>query len=136
MISEFEEIARSMGSFSPNYTVDSLKALEKWYFELWEKDNFASITVSQGTFERMMALYFNEVVVRNKEGAKWTVTEYPFLRGRYELGIECRLMSMMGSGHFINLCTKEGNKRRNFMYREYKRYYDILPAESGNCGLD
>lgn len=122
LLNEFEMLSKESG-FTADYSLDSLKLLEKWYFALWEKDDFASFKVSREQFELMLGVYFNEVAVRNKEGAKWEVKEFPFARGKYELAISVGLMTMAGLGHFRDLCTIQGNKRRNFMHREYKKYF-------------
>ncbi len=123
MIKEFEQICSRTEVFEADYTVDSLKTLERWYFDIWETNDFASFEVSREVFEIMMALYFDETVVKNIDEAKWTVVEYPFIKGKYELAIKCGLMTMAGTGHFKNLCTMQGNKKRNFLLREYKKYF-------------
>ena len=123
LLSRFENICTD-SKFNADYSVDSLKTLEKWYFELWEKDDFASFAVSRAEFEEMLTVYFDEVAVRNIDEAQWEVMAYPFVNGKYELGLKCGLMNLAGLGHFRDLCTMQGNKRRNFISREYKKYFD------------
>ena len=122
LLNQFER-TNGDGAFTFDYSIDSLKTLEKRYFELWEKDDFASFSVSREQFELMIGVYFNEVAVRNA-GAKWEVKEFPFIRGKYELAVSLGLMTMAGLGHFIDLCTLKGNKKRNYIYREYKKYFE------------
>ncbi|MGN0543620.1 MAG: hypothetical protein ACI4JG_09245 [Acutalibacteraceae bacterium] len=76
LLNKLENICKDNSSFSPNYTVDSLKQLEKWYFDLFENDSFESIGLNQEEFEDLMSVYFGEVAVRNNDNAKWIVEEF------------------------------------------------------------
>jgi hypothetical protein len=109
--------------FNLDFKSESLKTIEKLYFLLYERDEFSKRGISREAFERGMSLYFGEVSVRNNDNAKWIVGEYPFVKDKYQLGIE------VGPGRFMimhkckDLCFREGNKLKQSLYREYKKYF-------------
>ena len=108
--------------FAADYSADSLKELEKWYFDLWEKDEFSKIGVSQNEFEQMMSVYFGEVVVKNNPEARWVVREDSFVNGKYELFVNKGnlFFSIPFRGDW---CDRPGNKRRNKLFRDYNKYF-------------
>ena len=122
LLRKAEEISRFSSSFRADYTVESLKTLEKWYFELWEKDLFSETGITKGEFESMLGMYFGEVVVRNNEAAKWTVNEFPFAKGKFDLYVNKGLCSMSVSG-CENWHSRPGNKRKDLLYRNYRKYF-------------
>ena len=71
----------------------------------------------------MMAIYFGEVAVRNDLKVQWIVKEYPFVKGKYEFYISKGFMSMAIIDKFDNLCTRQDNKRKNLMFREYHKNF-------------
>jgi hypothetical protein len=69
-----EELALECGSFTTDYTVESLKRLEGWYFELYETDSFGDIGSNLAVFETCMAMYLGEVAVRSAGADSLTMT--------------------------------------------------------------
>jgi len=114
--------ARSGSVFTADFTPESLRDLEHWYFTLYETDAFGSLGVSREEFERCMATYFCEVAVRNSPGAKWVVREYAFERGKYEVGVQRGLIYLMRS-RFTDHYKQLNNKRHQKIYREYKQHF-------------
>lgn len=123
LLEELEKISAGSGVFTPDYSVDSLDPLEKWYFYLYENESFSRIGETKEAFEKMMEIYFGEIAVRNSEEANWIVREFPFFKGKYELLVKKGLMSMSIVGKYQNLQSVQGNKRKNLMLREYKKYF-------------
>ena len=123
LLDKFSIICNKSRFKSYDYSIESLKELEKWYFELFEEDKFSNIGLSREEFEQCMAMYFGEVVIRNNEDAKYVVKEFPFVTGKYEFYINKGLLSIA----FVLMCnewyTRSGNKRRNLLFREYNRYF-------------
>ncbi len=113
---------QSGGVFSSDFSPDSLKGLEQWYFALWEADGFGSLGLSREELERCMAIYFCEVAVRNCPQAHWIVQEYAFEPGKYELGVKRGLVSLMRS-RFTDHYKQPNNKRRQKIYREYRAHF-------------
>src|SRR5262249_25888723 len=77
-ISLLKSISMGRSQFEMNYSPESLKRLEAWYFELYENDSFESCRTERATFERCMAMYFCEVVAKNFPDAEWVVEEFVF----------------------------------------------------------
>lgn len=123
-LDKLESICSNNDFFSADYSIDSLSKLEKWYFDLYEKKEFAKIGITQEELEKIMEIYFGEVVIRNNVKARWIVREYPFVKGKYELLVNNELMSMTIIGKFNNLCSRQGNKRKKLMFREYNKYFN------------
>ena len=78
LLNRLKAISTQSSTFFPDYTVESLKRLEKWYFDLYEKQSFGQVGLTQEEFESMMAVYWGEVIIKNNEDAEWVVEEYPF----------------------------------------------------------
>ena len=84
LLNRLKAISIQTSAFFLDYTIESLKKLEKWYFDLYEKQSFEQVGLTQEEFESMMSVYWGEVVIKNNEDAKWVVMEYPFSQKKYE----------------------------------------------------
>ena len=104
-----------------DFSPDSLKALEKWYFDLCRSDGFGQLGVTQEEFERCMGFYNGFVHTENDPRFKWIVKESPFMAGRFEIGVtKERFIRMVG--RVSHLQQLKNNKRMQSMFREYKKY--------------
>lgn len=115
-------LAASAGIFAADFTPESLKTLERWYFELWEANGFNRLNISRDEFECCMASYFFEVAVRNCPDAKWEVREFPFEHGKFEIGVQRGLVHLMRT-RFTDHYKLPNNKSRQKIYRDYMRHY-------------
>ncbi len=123
-LSILAEIASKQTKFLCDYSPESLKNLELWYFELYENDSFYQFGVDREIFERCMAMYFGEVMIKNIEGAHWIIEEYAFTPSKYELGVNKGLGAVMlnrWTDHF----ETPNNKRKQSIYREYKKFAEV-----------
>src|SRR5215208_2939489 len=82
-----ERAAVVSAAFSPDYSVESLRALDAWYHDLWQRDAFLDLAAGRDEFERWMAFYYGAVAVRNNPDAQWVVLPHPAGGGRFELGV-------------------------------------------------
>ena len=123
MLNRLKELCGQNPGFDPDFTVESLKKIEKRYFELCEENAFEKTGTTQEEFERILAVYWGEVAVQNDEEAKWTVQEFAFSGGRYELLVNKGLCSVSIGNNFRDLYKAPRNTRRDRLYREYKRYF-------------
>ena len=87
LVAKLTDLSRRSDSFRPDFSPGSLKTLEHWYFALLDGGGFASIGADAETFERAMAMYLGEVLVRNAPPFEWFVVEFAFEAGRYEIGV-------------------------------------------------
>lgn len=76
MLKKLDSFSAQNSYFLPDYTVESLKRIEKWYYDLYEKGKFHKVGFTRNKFERIMSVYFGEVAVKNNKDAKWLVEEY------------------------------------------------------------
>ncbi|MBO4701244.1 MAG: hypothetical protein J5625_01145 [Lachnospiraceae bacterium] len=120
---EFIDLCKENEILFTNYSVESLKDLEKWYFELLEEDKFESIGISREEFEQCMGVYFAEVVVQNNKDASLIVEEFPFVPGKYNMVVNKGLASMTFFGLCVDWYSRTGNKRRTLLFREYNKYF-------------
>jgi hypothetical protein len=104
-------------SFRPDFSPESLKELELWYFELKDGPGVGSVGTDEETFERAMAMYLGEVLVRNVPEFEWFVTEFAFEQGRFEIGVRRPLYERMLSRQ--SFPPRERNKRHQSMWRMY-----------------
>ncbi len=123
LLKKLEAVNTQNSNFLPDYTVESLKRIEKWYFELYEKSEFHKVGLTQNEFESIMSVYFGEVVVKNNKDAKWLVEEYPFSQSKYEFLVNRGLLSISIMNMYHDLYKKQNNKRKNLLFREYNKYF-------------
>jgi hypothetical protein len=114
------ELSRQSSDFSADLSPESLRALERWYFELRDGPGFTSIGVDEETFERAMAMYLGEVLVRNAPPFEWFIDEFAFEPGRYEIGVRRPLVAVMLSR--LAPDPPERNKRQQSIWRMYRQY--------------
>jgi hypothetical protein len=115
------EIPAEQPSFIPNYSPESLKQLEKLYFQLYDTDSFASVGTDRETFEICMAMYFGETAVRCAH-AQWIVEPYFLAPDRYQLGVRKGLFTMMLT-RFTDHFREPDNKRHESLFRRYKKCF-------------
>jgi hypothetical protein len=116
-----KEAAGSQTSFAPDFSPESLKSLEKWYFDLQETDAFRNIPVDREVFESCMAVYFGETAVRNSD-SEWTVSGYFLDPNRYHLGVKKKHFTMTLM-RFTDYYKEPNNKRREGLFRRYRKYF-------------
>ena len=118
LLNRLEAISGQLDGFSPDYTIESLKNIEKLYFELYRNNTFGKLLLSQKQFESIMSVYWGEVVIKNNADAKWLIEEFAFSQGKYELLVNKGLFDM-----FQDLYKRQDNKRQNLLFREHNRYF-------------
>jgi hypothetical protein len=72
-------------------------------------------------FEELMAMYFFEMAVRNSD-VEWTVEEYAFQAGLYEIGV-ARPLFRMFCRRLRPRAVEQQNKRKQSVWREYQKYF-------------
>lgn len=118
LLNRLEAISEQLDGFSPDYTIESLKNIEKLYFQLYRNNTFGKLGLSQKQFESIMSVYWGEVVIKNNADAKWLIEEFAFSQGKYELLVNISIFDM-----FQDLYKRQDNKRQNLLFREYNRYF-------------
>ena len=123
LLNKLKAVSTQTSAFVPDNTVESLKKIEKWYFDLYEKQSFEQVGLTQEEFESMMSVYWGEVIIKNNEDAKWVVMEYPFSQKKYEFLVSKGLCNVSVVNKFHDLYRMQSNKRRTLLFREYNRYF-------------
>ncbi len=123
------EACKNTEVFEGDFVPESLKSLEKWYFELWDAQSFWDVGLARSEFETAMAMYYGEVFVRNSTGFEWIVTEFAFQLGKYELGVKKDLVTVMLS-RFTDLFAHPNNKKRQSVWTEYQKYRGSVADDS------
>lgn len=121
LLGRLRTAAAASPSFEFDFTPESLKALERWYFEVRERGTFAEYGLSAETFEGCIAMYLGEVIVRNHGAFRWLVREFPFVPGTYEIGVDRGTLAVMLT-RFAEVHTRPNNKKRESIWREYRRW--------------
>ena len=117
----FEVASKDPSSFHLDYSPESLKQLEQWYFHLHETDSFGAVGTDRETFETCMAMYFGETTVRSVH-AQWIVESYFLAPDRYEFGVRKGSFTMILS-RFTDYFREPNNKYQNGLFRRYKKYF-------------
>jgi hypothetical protein len=102
---------------------ESLKSIEKIYFDYLDHQKFDDDRLSKDKFEVLLAFYFCHVFVTNGK-ANWVVNEDEFVDdSRYYLAIRSiNGFITIGCTSHKNHDQKSANKKRQWHYREYKKY--------------
>jgi hypothetical protein len=127
LTSRRDELLQMLADWSSRSTVfrfdlspESLKDLERWYFQLEDDPGFGSIHSDQETFERAIAMYLGAVFVQHAVPPfEWFVQEFAFEPGRYEIGVRQGLFAMMLSRQSMR---REHNQRQESLWRLFARY--------------
>ena len=119
-----DDLARA-ASTCPTIRLDrspeSLKDLERWYFELLRGQGFESIRLSRDIFEQSISMYLGTVFVANRSLFKWIVNEYAFGTGRYEIGVASPQLSLMLTvGRDLEAVPK--NAKHNSLWELFSRF--------------
>jgi phenylpropionate dioxygenase-like ring-hydroxylating dioxygenase large terminal subunit len=120
LLNVLRQAATKTEVFTFDFTPKSLKSLEHWYFQTLDAGNFEFFGLDREMLERCIHMYLAEVIVRNHPEWKWTVTEYAFEPGKYEIGIE-RPLYRVNLGR-ADLAIRPNNKRKQSLWREYQGY--------------
>jgi len=104
-----------------NNTPESLKIIESWYFDLYEQD-FKDFPINIIEFEKCMAIYFLNVAVKNNRDVVYKVSEYTFVKGKYEFGVEYNSLTY-NSIRFKEYFKTPNNKKRQSLFKKYKKYF-------------
>jgi hypothetical protein len=98
-----------------DYTPESLKPLEKWFFTAGQP---AALPTGYSV-AHSIGFYLGEVYCRHA-GFNWIVQEFSFAKGRFEIGVHRSLLSIMLTKGITPQST--GNKRMQSLWREFKQY--------------
>jgi hypothetical protein len=120
LLGRLDALSGQADGFRADYSPKSLKDIEHRYFELADGAGFGSIGLDAETFERIVAMYFGEIVVRNAPAFEWFVAEFAFERGRYEIGVRNPQVRVMLSR--LAPVPRERNKRELSIWRMYRKY--------------
>ncbi len=110
-----------------DYSPESLKSLEKWYFDLCACEGFGALGVTLEDFERCMGFYRGRVYTKNHPEFDWIVKESPFHPGKFEIGVSAPGFTLM-IGRVAHLQELKHNVRRESMFREYRKW--TTPAKA------
>lgn len=111
-LKELIEILSSELDF--DYSLESLKRFELWYF-----DNGEPKEVSRLSVPLALGFYYGEVLCRQGK-YEWIVDEFVFRRGTYEIGVTRGLVTIMLTNG--KLPEERNNKRRQSLFRDAKRW--------------
>jgi hypothetical protein len=123
LLAGFERAAASQSKHIFDYSPESLKSLEAWYFEMFEGDSFGTIGATREQFERWMAVYLGAVLVKNV-GYRWVGVEEPFERGRFALAVK-KGLTTIHTTQITYLYKLKDNKRRQSVWKRYKEYATV-----------
>ena len=105
-------------AFHPDFSPDSLKALEAWY--LTNPTAARPAPDDQEQLERFIGAYFGEVLVRNNS-FEWFVTEYAFAPGKFDIGVRRGGVAVMLTAT-MGLAARPNNARKQSLWRDYRKY--------------
>lgn len=98
-----------------DFSLNSLKLLEKWFFETGRP----AATPSGYSMQHAIGFYFGEVLCRSAKFS-WVVQEYAFEKSCYEIGVQrFPLTIMLTKGKVLSTA---GNKLMQCLFRDAKRY--------------
>ena len=122
-LTRFSKYLADQNGPSPDYSLQSLLELEKWYFSHTPKAKlFGLIKPEPSNFTSDIAFYWGQVVAQNIPDSEWVVEPFPFLDGRYEIGIRKGLCTIMLNSFYKTLHNPK-NKKHDSLWRTYHHYF-------------
>lgn len=98
-----------------DFSPESLKELERWYFE-----NGCPASGETGySMVHAIGFYFGEILCRVGH-FKWCVDEFAFVPGRYGIGVQRGLGTIMLTKGLRPKEKEHGNKRMQSLFRSFK----------------
>jgi hypothetical protein len=122
----------AIAGFSCDRSIESLRALEAFYFALHARGAaaFARAGTTRKRFEDAMAMYVGSVATKHVRGARWIIEAYAFVPGGYEIGIAVAANRIMIGGMCGDFHKTPPNKRRDALYRQFRDFFGAnLPRE-------
>jgi hypothetical protein len=127
LLRRLQEAAGSSPVVQLDYSPESLKRLEAWYFRLL-RDSFDAVGIGREEFEQAVSMYLGEVLSKSIARVEWSVTESVFAPGHYEIGVRRpRVFGLMLTGR-TNLEMTPNNKRHQSMWRSFRQYAKVYGA--------
>jgi len=109
-LQDYDALARTL-----DYSVESLKTLEQWFFE----NGQPASANNDYSMSHAIGFYFGEVLCRHAE-FEWTVNEFAYSRGHYEIGVKRGPLSiMLTKGKDLK---PAGNKKMRSLFRDFTKY--------------
>jgi hypothetical protein len=134
LIRRLRQAAASLPEVQLDYSPESLKRLEAWYFRLLS-DSFDAVGIGREEFEQAVSMYLGEVLTKNITRVEWSVTQSVFAPGRYEIGVgRPRVFGLMLTGR-TNLEMIPNNKRHQSMWRSFRLYAKVYGAATDPPGI-
>lgn len=121
LLKKLENLCTDCSFFKMDYTIESIKNIEKVYFDLYEKSEFKKIGISREEFEDALGIYWGECAIRYDSLRHWVVEENWLVHGKYELYLEDRFGNKISYKYFDNLFKYPDNKTHKRMFREFKK---------------
>jgi hypothetical protein len=113
--------------FEMDFTPESLKKLESWYFRLHHEKYFEKSELERFRFLECMAIYLGAVAVKHNPDVEWRVYKYRFSPKKYAIGVQKGTMTLCLSCGFENLHNYRPNKNKDYLFREYQRWFGQEP---------
>lgn len=131
---DIEKLRSKYPNYNLDFSPDSLKNIEGLYFDLLDQHKYSKFSVLGLTLNRMeelLAIYYGQVYVQNTS-TNWTVEKDTFVPDRYYLAVKFdnNFMTIECSCK-TNHYKMEDNKRRQALYREFKKHEKYTVANKG-----
>ncbi len=125
VLKSIAKLAKKHPEYQLDFSPESLKDLEKLYFDLLEKNTYSKYELLGLTLNRMeqiLAIYYGEVFVKNTTFI-WVAQPFGYVDNKYYLGIQSANKGMtIECISFSNHHKTMDNKRKQYLYREYMKY--------------
>ncbi len=124
-LKEIEKLAIKYPVYDLDFSPESLKRIELLYFDLLEqkvysKHIFFGLTITR--MEQMLAVYYGQVYVQNTAFI-WVAKEFGYIEDRYYLAVQSQNKGLtLECSSFSDHFNMNDNKRKQYIYREYKKY--------------
>ena len=117
---ELKELELSFPNLLLDNTGESLKRLEKLYFDFFV-DKRIPTNIKQEHFENLITQYTRQVFVTNKI-ASWIVFENEFSEGQYEIGLDYGNGEGTNQNFGYGLDKKDGSEKGQYLYQTFMAY--------------
>ncbi|MEW4283292.1 hypothetical protein [Priestia koreensis] len=121
VMKKLRNVSEYVDELQIDYSPGSLLVLELLYFDLYETNRFDVLDVTRQEMEECLAVYLGEVTTAQVSDVDWVVEEYPFIEGKYIMGIRQGTYTLYVGTSFLDHYKSHSNQTLYYHFRSFQK---------------